>query len=248
MLKYGWKRDLPDQRDFKFTAPTIELPPKVDLSKGIPMVFNQGSLGSCTANALGMAFLHEQLKQDSDNPFVPSRLFIYYNERLIEGSVATDSGAMLRDGIKTMVRFGTCSEQDWPYDIKKFARRPKIACYRSALSHQIIKYLSISQSLNEMKSCLALGFPFSLGIGIYNSFETEEVAMTGIVPMPASTETLLGGHAILCVGYDDETQRFLMLNSWGKDWGMDGYFTIPYNYLTNPNLASDFWTIRLVEV
>lgn len=98
-----------------------------------------------------------------------------------------------------------------------------------------------------MKGCLASGYPFVFGFSVYESFESQAVAQTGIVPMPSPNEQLLGGHAVLAVGYDDEQGRFIVRNSWGKDWGMEGYFTIKYDYLLNDNLADDFWTIRRVE-
>ena len=95
-----------------------------------------------------------------------------------------------------------------------------------------------------MRSCLAAGFPFVFGFSVYESFESPEVAKTGVVPMPSGNEQLLGGHAVLCVGYDDASARFLVRNSWGTGWGMAGYFTIPYDYLADRDLSDDFWTLR----
>jgi C1A family cysteine protease len=95
-----------------------------------------------------------------------------------------------------------------------------------------------------MRSCLAEGFPFVFGFTVYASFESAKVANTGVVPMPVLAEKVLGGHAVLAVGYNDKQKRFLVRNSWGTGWGMSGYFTIPYAYLTDSNLADDMWTIR----
>jgi len=100
--------------------------------------------------------------------------------------------------------------------------------------------------LNQMKGCLASGYPFVFGFTVYESFESDQVAKTGVAPMPATNEKVLGGHAVLAAGYDDGSQRFLVRNSWGPDWGMGGYFTLPYAYLTDANLADDFWTVRMV--
>ena len=109
-----------------------------------------------------------------------------------------------------------------------------------------VQYQRVAQNVNQMKGCLASGYPFVYGFTVYESFESKNVAKTGVVPMPASGEKILGGHCVLAVGYDDSQQRFLARNSWGTDWGLQGYFTVPYAYLTDPNLSSDFWTIRLI--
>jgi C1A family cysteine protease len=109
-----------------------------------------------------------------------------------------------------------------------------------------LQYQSVPQVLAQMKGCLASGYPFVYGFTVYESFESTQVAQTGIVPMPASSEKVLGGHAVLAVGYDDSSQRFIVRNSWGPGWSLKGYFTVPYAYLTDSNLSDDFWTIRLV--
>jgi C1A family cysteine protease len=247
--RYGWIPDIPDARDFMFAAPEAVLrsmPKSVDLRSQCPPVYDQGRLGSCTANAIGGAFEFMQLKEGLED-FMPSRLFIYYNERKIEGTVDEDSGAMIRDGIKSVHKIGVCPEDTWPYDIARFTEEPPAEAYTEAKAHQVTVYRRVLQSLHQMQGCLASGTPFVFGFSVYESFESDEVARTGVVPMPSRTEKLLGGHAVLAVGYDDDAQRFLVRNSWGPDWGMAGYFTMPYAYLTNPSLASDFWAIYAVE-
>ncbi len=246
--RYGWIPDVPDQRDHLYAAPAqyLEaLPAKADLRSKCPPVYDQGNLGSCTANAIGAAIEFDRLKQGLSD-FVPSRLFIYYNERLIEGTVSTDSGAMIRDGIKTVASDGVCPEPEWPYVISKFATKPTAACYRDAKLDRAVSYQSLIQDLNQMKGCLATGYPFVIGFTVYESFETEAVAKTGHAPMPSWNERAVGGHAVVAVGYDEARQWFLMRNSWGESWGMKGYFTMPYAYLLSPGLSQDFWTIRLV--
>ena len=246
---YGWVPDLPDSRDFMFAAPLetlAALPPSVDLRPQCPKeVYDQGQLGSCTANAIGGALQFEQIKQGL-NGFVPSRLFIYYNERVKEHTVNTDSGAQIRDGIKSVGSIGAPPETDWQYDISKFAEKPPQKAFNDAPLGRALQYQRVPQVLNQMKGCLAAGYPFVYGFTVYESFESPQVAQTGVAPMPAPSERVLGGHAVVAVGYDDGSQRFLSRNSWGPGWGMGGYFTIPYAYLTDNNLADDFWTVRLV--
>ncbi len=249
--RYGWVPDLPDHRDVLFAAaPAIvaKLPAKVDLRPACPPVIDQGELGSCTGNAIANAHLFDQMKQKSAKPFLPSRLFIYYNERVIEGTVGSDSGAQIRDGIKTIAKQGACPETMWPYDIKKFTRKPAANCFKVALDNQAISYQRVLQSAAQMKGCLAGGYPIVIGFTVYESFESATVAKTGNAPMPSPGEKVVGGHCVLVVGYDDATQRFLCMNSWSTKWGQKGYFTIPYAYLTDSDLAADFWTVRVVEI
>jgi C1A family cysteine protease len=247
--RYGWVPDLPDQRDHLFAAPPEEvgvLPPSVDLRSQCPPVYDQGHLGSCTANAIGGAFEFDLLAQQLTD-FVPSRLFIYYNERAIEGSIDSDSGAMIRDGIKSVAKVGVCAETSWKYDITKFTQRPSDACYQEALGNRLTSYQRIPRVLDQFKGCLASGRPFVFGFTVYEGFESEKVAKTGVVSMPAAGEQVLGGHAVLAVGYDDTTQSFIVRNSWGSGWGQHGYFTLPYGYLTGRGLSADFWTVKQVS-
>ncbi len=247
--RYGWQPDLPDQRDFKFRAPQAflkKLPSKIDLRKKCPPVYDQGQLGSCTANAIGGAFEFELMKQKA-KPFLPSRLFIYYNERVIEHSVREDSGAQLRDGMKTVNKQGACPESLWPYVVSKFANTPPASTYNAALNHQVLSYMRVARTVNQMKGCLVAGYPFVFGFTVYESFESEQVAKNGKLNMPKKDEQVVGGHAVLAVGYDDSSKRFIVRNSWGTSWGIRGYFTIPYDYLLDENLSDDFWTIRVIE-
>jgi C1A family cysteine protease len=248
--RYGWLPDLPDQRDFYYDAPRSllkKLPTKADLRSTCPPVYDQGQLGSCTANAIAGAFEFEVLKQQKRKPFMPSRLFIYYNERVIEHSISSDSGAMIRDGIKSVHKQGVCPENMWPYNPNRFADRPLQSCYTEATSHQVLSYHRVNRNVNQMKSCLAEGFPFVMGFTVYESFEGPDVAKTGKLNMPKKGEDQVGGHAVLCVGYDSKSSRFIIRNSWGANWGLSGYFTMPFDYLLEPKLSSDFWTIRYVE-
>ncbi|HUE40862.1 MAG TPA: C1 family peptidase [Chthoniobacterales bacterium] len=246
---YGWLPDLPDHRDLMYSAiaPQLaKLPDKVDLRPKCSPVENQGSLGSCTANALAAAVEFLELKDDV--PFVDvSRLFIYYNERVIEGTVKEDSGAFIRDGVKSLAKQGVCPEPEWPYRIGSFKKKPTGKCYKDARKHQITSYHRII-ALDEMRTCLADGFPFVFGFTVYDAFESAAVAKTGVLKMPGPGERVVGGHAVMAVGYDNPQKRFIVRNSWDTDWGMKGYFTMPYDYLDPANnLADDFWTIRASE-
>jgi C1A family cysteine protease len=178
--------------------------------------------------------------------FTPSRLFIYWNERAMEGTINSDSGAMIRDGIKSVNSQGACPESEWPYDISKFMIRPPAQCYPDALQDKAVSYQRVARNLNQYKACLASGLPFTFGFTVYESFESVQVAQTGIVPMPIHGEQVLGGHAVLCVGYDDSKQAFYVRNSWGSSWGLQGYFEMPYAYLMNKGLSSDFWVIKTI--
>jgi C1A family cysteine protease len=221
------------------------MPENIDLRTNCSPVEDQGKLGSCTANALvgALEFLE---KKDGVRFADLSRLFIYYNERVILHTVKVDSGAMLRDGIKTLVKQGVCTEHKWPYTISKFANKPPAPCYKDAPNHQITTYQRIL-TLDEMLACLSEGYPFVFGFTVYESFESPHTAQTGVADMPLPGERVLGGHAVLAVGYDRAAERFICRNSWGTAWGQKGYFTIPFAYLEDRNLSDDFWTVRRGE-
>jgi len=252
---YGWTPDLPDFRDhtFKIQKLAAVVPPKLDLSDGFKHPpFDQGELGSCTGNAIA-GLIDFDLKKEHKRDFIPSRLFIYYNERDIEGTTNEDAGAMIRDGIKSVAKQGDCPESIWPYKIAKFTKKPSKSAYTAALKHEAVQYERLVRTGNAdadvymMKNCIASGFPFVFGFTVYDSFESPEVEKTGTVPMPdPNTENELGGHACIVVGYDDEQGRFKIRNSWGSEWGDHGYFTLPYEYLLNENLSDDFWKITII--
>ena len=248
--RYGWVPDLPDHRDYVLTAPPAALralPPLVDMRSACPPVYDQGQLGSCTANAIAGALEFDQIKQQSADVFAASRLFIYYNERMIEGTVNDDAGAMIRDGIKSVSKQGAPHEALWPYVVSRFRTKPSAAAFADAAKHPAVLYQRVVQDLDQMRSCLAGGFPFVFGFSVYESFESAAVAKSGRVPMPKPKEQLVGGHAVVAVGYDAQARSFIARNSWGAAWGMHGYFTIPFDYLLDSNLADDFWTITLVK-
>jgi C1A family cysteine protease len=246
---YGWTPDLPDHRDQLYGAvrkPTAKQPTSVDLRAGCSAVEDQGNLGSCTGNALAGAV--EFLEKKEKVPFANvSRLFIYYNERVIEHTVGTDSGAMIRDGIKSVNKLGACREPMWPYKLGSFAKKPPAGAFTEARKYLVSSYQRVTRTPTQMRGCLASGFPFVFGFTVYTSFMSDAVAKTGKLSMPRAGEKVEGGHAVLAVGYDDAQHRFIVRNSWGPRWGLKGYFTMPYAYLLDDNLSDDFWTVRVVD-
>jgi C1A family cysteine protease len=251
---FGWKKDHLDQRDFKYSVPAhikaVPLPALVDLRSQAGPVLDQGQLGDCVGNAVCEHFEFNAIKQNLPkfNTQIGSRLFVYYNARVLESSVSSDSGCEIRDAIKTVATQGLCLASYWPYVISKFAAKPPASAYKAALPNKLVTYSSLDNTnLATLKGCLASGYPFVIGISVYASFESNAVAATGVVPMPGAKEQLLGGHALLCVGYRDAQQQFIVRNSWSASWGDRGNCYIPYAYLTSTALASDFWTIRTVS-
>ena len=220
-----------------------QLSATVDLRPKINIMYDQGQLGSCTANALCYSFLY------NDPTFQPSRLFLYYNERSLDNDIPDDAGSTLTQGINALTRYGVCSESSWPYNISKFTNKPPLSIYNEALDHQIISSSRVLQTLSSLQGCLYTGQPFVVGILVYESFESQQVANTGYVQMPnVNKEQLLGGHAVICVGYNNTKKVWIMKNSWGSGWGDKGYFYLPYNYLLNNILSSDIWKITKVEI
>lgn len=247
---HGWVPDLPDHRDFFHAAPPKllrALPSRVDLRKKSPPIYSQGKLHSCTANAIAAAIQFDKMKQSHPEIFVPSRLFIYYNERAIERSIHSDSGAQIRNGIKSVAKRGACHERLWPYRERKFRHKPRRKCYTEGAKHPALTYHRVRRTLPDLKACLASGYPFIFGFTVYENFHSKRVMRTGRASMPARHEKVHGGHAVLAVGYEDAQRRFIVRNSWGSKWGMRGYFTLPYDYFTNHHLSEDFWTIRVVK-
>jgi C1A family cysteine protease len=242
--KYGLIPDTKDERDFCFAPqPALNLPDRADLRPNCPPVLEQLSIGSCTAVAIANCYKFLLMKEKLP-AFLPSRLFIYYNERAIQGTIERDSGALIRNGFKTISKQGVCDENLWKYEVSKFRLKPPAVCYSEALKHRAVEYQRVSQTLNQMKLCLVEGFPIVGGFIAYESFESKEAARTGILNLPAAGERKLVGHAVLIVGYDSDSERFIAMNSWGNTWGLQGYFTVPFEYFISEELASDFWTLR----
>ena len=216
-----------------------DLPAFVDLRPHLTPVEDQGDLGSCTANALAGAIEYLEKRVHGREERV-SRLFLYWNERDLEGKSKEDHGACLDDGIRALHKDGICLEKVWPYDIKKVFHRPADHAYDEAESHTIDEAHRVKIDLHDMRHCLAEGYPFVFGLTLAKTF--DKTGHDGKVRLP--DHDLQGGHAMLCVGYSDKDEVFVVRNSWGPKWGEKGYCYIPYAYLANPEFAHDLWTVR----
>lgn len=247
--RYGWKPDLPDPRDhiFGVSAP-VTLPASFDNSTdpAMPPVWDQGQLGSCTGHGVG-ALVAFEVKQATGKDFMPSRLFIYYGERVIEGDVDQDNGAAIRDGIKVVNKLGCPAEADWPYDISKFTQKPPAAAFTNALAERAVSYARVPRS--QIRQALVAKNLVTFGFTVFSAFESQEMATHGILNLPQRGEQNLGGHCVAAVGYDDNKiigshrGAWKIRNSWGLGWGQKGYFWMPYAYTNSSRLSSDFWTV-----
>lgn len=231
------------------------LPSKVDFSHFLPVIHDQGQLGSCTGQAITAAMEINLSKQN--NYTLLSPLYVYYNERRLMGTIQEDSGASLADGVRAICTWGACKEPTWSYsdNQKKFRMRPSKAAYnegRQFMDLDPISHSQVPHSLTAIKSVLAKNIPVVFGAYVYPSFENAE---GGRIPMPSGSEYPLGGHALTFVGYDDSAQEFKFVNSWGADWGDKGFGYLKYDYVMNKSansyynqffFANDIWSINKI--
>lgn len=232
-------------------APRPVALPKTHILPQVLPVFDQLDIGSCTAN-MGcylMAWLeHQQAQQE----VTFSRLFLYAATRQIEGTpIAEDSGAEIRSVMKALAKSGTCLEKSWSYD-HPFSTEPGEAAKSEALDHQALFYYRCG-TLRALCASLVQGFPVGFGFSVPENMMSDEAAHTGAVLYPETGERFEGGHAVTAWGYDDdkvvgrEQGAVLCLNSWSQDWGLGGYFWLPYRFFTE-KLALDLWTLRRIEL
>lgn len=243
---YGCKRDTRDARDRLFKPKAIRLPAKVDLRDSCPPVMNQGNLGSCVAHGTTSALRHVLIAAGKeDTPL--SRLQLYYDGRVVEGTVREDSGLEIRDAIKCAAKIGVGHESLWRYQISRFMRRPPKKVYADAPNFNAISYERVDVDVKAIKRALASGLPVIIGVSLYDSFEGDDVSQTGVVPMPnLSREQMIGGHCMLIVGYGQRSGCFTVRNSWGADWGDGGDCYMPEKYLGSPSYGADYWIVRTV--
>jgi C1A family cysteine protease len=258
--RLGWRPDVPDARDHAFDHAKVlrklrqKLPASVDLrtlNLHTP-IFDQQALGSCTANAIGKAYEFAQRKRGLID-YAPSRLFIYYGEREIEGTINEDAGAEIRDGLKVVNTLGVPHETLWPYDITRFTVKPAAAAYTDGESHQALGYARVAVKTVAVKAALAAGFPVVIGFTVYSSF--YDIGADGFMRVPKPSESVEGGHAVLCVGYrrmkapwDRYAKDYgIYLNSWSESWGHAGAFYAPFGWMCDTDNSDDFWTLTEVE-
>ena len=252
---FGCKRDTFDHRDHHIVyemVPSCHSHPQVDLRKNVEKVYDQGTLNSCTANALCAAYAFDLKKEMPNSPtrdrVDPSRLFVYYNARKLTGETLKNTGCYTRDVIKAFKRNGVCQEFDWPYNIDKFKSEPTRTCYVRAKGNYISKYERISyHDIDQFRACLKDGCPFVFGFEVYKSFDCSANRDHGKMPMPTAHDEIKNTHTVMAVGYNDNASHFIILNSWGKHWGDNGYFYMPYDFIKHDQYCFDFWKISFAS-
>lgn len=242
--KYGWLPSYPDPRNVPADTSGLATKSEVDPRDVMQDPYDQGQLGSCTANAYAGAVEYDD-KLDGGSLGTPSRLAIYYGERQREGTVGYDSGAFGHDAFKDGHEFGVASESLWPYEIDKFKETPSSSYLDARDSHKVLKYWHPDPNQNRFQKILSNDQTIAFGFTVYESFESQQVADTGVVPMPSEREKVLGGHEVLIVGYlGSYPDHALVRNSWGTQWGLGGYFLMPWAYVLDSNYSSDWRTIH----
>lgn len=243
----GWKRDDHDFRDHwaKVSPLKADLPSSVDLRNLMPPIWNQGSLGSCTSQAVCAVIQFTEIETLSVGR-MPSRRYVYFNTRALQGNTKDDTGASIRTTIKAWINDGVCRESTCKYSVGDFAVKPSTEAYKEGRARKapMASYQRVDVALDDIKDQLAHGNPIAGGFPVYESFMSSAVRNSGVVPMPKRTERQVGGHAVVLCGYDDRTRMFLVRNSWGTSWGQKGYCWMPYEFVLT--LFSDLWTITKV--
>jgi len=248
----NWKKGPNDPRDYKsvrhLDAPA-DVPSSYELPFQIP-IYDQLDLGSCTANSGCACYRFESAQLLGNFNFDPSRLFLYYNTRLLEGTENEDSGAYIRDVFKALNKYGLAPEVDFPYHTQDFAKKPTTAAYSDGLKNLVVTYAAVQQVESVIKQTVLTGAAVSFGFNVYSSFMYGSWVYNdpAIMPIPKKSESLLGGHAVTIIGWDDAKKAFLIQNSWGTGWGNNGKFWMPYSFVTNNNECDDFWCIQEIKV
>lgn len=241
--KYSWRPDIPDHRDQIYTARVAPRPVVERIGLDYP-IENQGSLGSCTGHS-STAMLEINLGLPANSGL--SRLMAYYNGRELDDTVKYDAGAQIRSVIKGLVKTGVCEENLWPYKPRQFAKKPSEQAYASAaqlvdvVKTRKLKYKRVL-TLGTLLACLSTGKTVTFGFMVPSSI--DKLPKSAILRLPSQRATIDGGHAVVAVGYDMEKEFVWVRNSWGKNWGIDGYFKMPFDWFKDPRrLTDDMWTI-----
>jgi len=224
--------------------PDCKLPGNVDLRGQDPFpIENQEDVNSCTANSTAAAY-HYCVKSEGIADIVPSRMFLYYNSRYLTGDLNEDDGSTNADAVKAVLEWGVCSEASWPYDTSIEFKKPPQSCYDEAARHIATSAQHVGTGLDDMKQCLADGYPFIFAFAVYSSF--YDIESDGMMPLQQSGDAYEGNHSVCVVGYDDSAQVLIVRNSWSSSFGDKGFFYMPYAYVTGDNVF-DAWCITWVN-
>jgi len=235
-LSFGWKPGAKTIEGEMYFSPIGfgTLPEEFTLKdKFTQPIQTQSHIPSCVAHAISSLIYYRMTRESS-------RLFTYYNARLIEGSIGKFVGTTIESGIQTLSKWGWCDEANWEYNTNKCNIAPSSSLYVEAEQNKIANAKRLPRDLDVLKTALCSGDPFCLGFLVFEEFEGAEE--NGVVKLPKDTTSPMGGHAVLAVGYSDSRQCILARNSFGPTWGDEGYLWIPYDYLTTEELSDDFWT------
>lgn len=244
----GAKFDQFDKRDLHKRYPSSKIPSEgseVDLRKYVPRVYDQRKMNSCTANALCAAYSIAMEMEGAEKRFKPSRMFVWYNGR---GEIKENVGAYVRDTIKAMKREGVCRESLWPYKSRNLDKEPPEEIYMVAKRNVVKKYQRLEPNVDQLRACLYEKCPFVFACKIiFDSF--DRASEGGMVPIPSDEEREnrpLDCHAMTAVGYDDKERHFIVLNSWGREWGDEGYCYMPYDYFRDKDLCHFYWKVTFM--
>lgn len=233
-------------RDWPHTPTGAALRQSVDLRHWASDIEDQRHLGSCTGNAIVGSY-EMLLKRDTPDKYAElSRMFVYYNARLLDDTADLDIGAFLHDGIRAIQHWGVCTEDAWPYRIINFAVTPSVQCYVDAASRKIKNYHRV-HTLEQILDALNNNYPVPFGVNVYSGFD-DITPHSPIIPVPGLDEEPLGGHAMCFVGYDLTRSLLLVRNSFGSSWGDGGYCWMPFEYVRRESLDSWVFDIDLIQV
>lgn len=228
MIYRNYRASGRDSRDHVFPVSEGNLRESVDLREWDSAIEDQGSIGSCVAEAITSAY--EIMLRTQQPPVLIdlSRMFLYYNARYLDGILPLDAGTDIRTGLRAGYYYGICLEELWPYVPANLNSEPPPAAYEEAQNHVITEYWSLAGN-QEIRQAINTNRPVVIGSHIYSGFLTVDSA-NPTIPMPAAGDYYEGGHAMVIVGYDISDQRFLVKNSFGTNWGMAGYCWMPFDY------------------
>jgi len=241
----GWKPDRLDHRDLIYTPPSaVDPSTSIDLRPLMPPIYDQGQLGSCVGNGTAAAFEYALGRESARHIFTPSRLFIYYNARALEGTTNQDAGCEIRDAVKSLNAVGVIPESEWPYDANQFAAHPPASLYPEAMKSRLVTYARVGQFAEHILACLTHHGPVVFGSSVFSAIND---APGGHIPMPRYDDQPEGGHCMMIVGWKPDSHEYIIRNSWGTEWGDAGYGYMPAAYIHNSSLTDDLWVLWLVE-